>query len=113
MGKTITNISAIVLVGGNPNPELLKKCLGSLSWCDEIIKIETKSLKGSFSDWRNLGAKKAKSEWLLYMDSDEEVTEDLKNTLLSVTNSTEFTGYAIPRRNFIWGKEMKHCGLWP
>ncbi len=109
----MNKISAIVLIGGNTNKLLLEKCLSSISWCDEIIKIDTSELSGSFADWRNLGAKKAKGDWLLYVDTDEEVTVDLKNTILKVTQLDEFSAFAIPRRNFIWGKEMKHCGLWP
>ncbi len=109
----MNKISAIVLVGGKLNKDLLRKCLATLSWCDEIVKVETSGLSGSFADWRNLGAKKAKGDWLFYVDADEEVTENLKNTILTVTQTNEFSAFAIPRRNFIWGKEMKYCGLWP
>lgn len=104
-------ISAIVIVGEKINQKLFKKCLDSISWCDEIIKID--GIKGTFSKWRNDGAKKAKGDWLLYIDTDEEVTSELKNVIKKVISSDEFPAYAIPRRNFIFGKEMKHCGLWP
>lgn len=109
----MTKISAIVLIGGTPDPDLLKKCLNSVAWCDEIVKVESDRLPGSFADWRNEGAKRAKNEWLFYVDTDEEVTPALKKVILQVVGSNEFAGYAIPRRNFIFGKEMKHCGLWP
>ena len=66
MGKKVT-ISAIVLIGPKTDKKLLKKGFGSISWCDEIIKVETEKLDGSFADWRNLGVKRAKGEWLLYM----------------------------------------------
>ena len=58
-------ISAIVLVGGSYDKELYKKCLDSVAWADEIIKVETENLKGSFAEWRNYGAKKAKGDWIL------------------------------------------------
>jgi len=106
-------ISAIVLVGGLLKKDLFKKCLDSLAWCDEIVKVETNLSKGSFADWRNEGAKKARGEWLLYVDTDEIVTPELQKMILKVINSDEFSAYAIPRRNFIFGREMKHCGLWP
>jgi len=112
MGKKV-KISAIVLIGGKYDKNLLRKCLDSLFWCDEIVKVETDKMKGNFADFRNEGAKRAKGEWLLYVDSDEEVTRNLKETILKVTSSDEFAAYAIPRRNFIFGKEMKHCGLSP
>jgi glycosyltransferase involved in cell wall biosynthesis len=106
-------ISAIILAGGKIDQDLFKKCLDSLTWCDEVVKIDTNGLGGSFADWRNQGAKKARGEWLLYIDADEIVTPELKNVILGVISSEKFSAYAIPRRNIVFGREMKHCGLWP
>jgi hypothetical protein len=105
------NISAIVLIGGNYDEKLLKKCLDSISWCDEIVKVNTADINGSFSEWRNAGAKEAKNEWLLYIDTDEEVTLKLRDQILQVIGSNEFAGYAIPRRNNFLGHVM-HWGGW-
>jgi len=49
----------------------------------------------------------------LYVDSDEEITPELKKVILQLAPSGEFSAYAVPRRNIIFGREMKHCGLWP
>lgn len=106
-------ISGIVLIGGEYDKNLFEKCLDSISWVDEIIKVDTTGLKGSFADWRNEGAKRANGDWLLYIDTDEIVTSELRKIILNSINSDEFSAYAIPRRNFVFGKEMKHCGLWP
>ena len=108
-------ITAIILVGGIYDKNLLTKCLNSVSWCDEIVKVETDGLKGSFADWRNEGARKSNGDWLLYVDTDEEITDNLQKEIEFTINNLQFTNsaYAIPRRNFIFGKEMKHCGLWP
>jgi len=103
--------SAIILVGGKVDRELLKKSIDSVSWTDEIIKVESEKVKGGFAEWRNFGAKKAKGDWLLYIDTDEEVTSDLKKEILNI--SGEFSAYAIPRRNFIFGKEFRHSGQFP
>lgn len=111
--KNKHTISAIILDGGKNEPELLKKCLSSVSWADEIVKVDTKKIKGSFAEWRNWGAKQAKSEWLIYVDTDEEVTDDLKETILNVISSDEFSAYAIPRLNIFLGQEMKHGGWYP
>lgn len=108
-----TTISAIVLKGEKTDGALYKKCLDSLSFADEKVVVDTKNQKGSFSDWRNYGAKSAKGEWLLYIDTDEQVTPELAKVITEVVGSDEFAGYAIPRRNIIFGKEMRHCGLWP
>lgn len=114
MGKKMKNtISAIILVGGKYDEVLLRRCLNSLTWVDEVIKLDTNNLKGSFADWRNIGAKKAKGEWLLYVDADEEVPLKLKDTILQVTRTDEFSAYAIPRRNIFLGHEMHWGGWWP
>jgi glycosyltransferase involved in cell wall biosynthesis len=107
----MSKISAVVLIGGRVDKDLLKKCLDSVSWTDEIVKIETDHLKGNFADWRNLGAKKATGDWLLYVDSDEEVSSGLKKLIREVIGSDEFAAYAIPRRNIFLGHEM-HWGGW-
>ncbi len=113
--EDLKNISAIVLVGGNYNEELLKKCLDSVSWCNEILKIETKDIPGSFSEWRNEGAKKAKGNWLLYIDTDEEMTRDLRSEVEFTINNLQFTNsaYAIPRKNTLLGHTMHWGGWWP
>ncbi len=112
--KLKNKISAIVLVGGDYNKALLSKCLDSISWCYEIIKIETNTLKGSFADWRNEGLKKAKGDWILYVDSDEEISEDLKEEIEEVVVwASAFSAFIIPRKNFIFGKEFKYSGQYP
>lgn len=108
-------ISVIVLVGGNYDKKLLEKCLDSLTWVDEVIKVETNQLKGSFSEWRNEGAKRAYCDWLLYVDSDEYVTPDLKQEIQRVTSAYSLvpSAYAVPRRNILLGHEMHYGGWWP
>lgn len=116
MGEEVTNkVSVIILEGGKINPEVFKKCLDSVAWAVEVVRIKTDNLKESFADWRNLGAKKANGDWLLYVDTDEEVTLELKKEILSVIHHplSTVSAYAIPRKNIIFGKEMRHCGLWP
>lgn len=106
-------ISAIIIYATNCDKKLFEIAKKSVSWCDELILVN--GVKGSFNDWRNEGLKKAKSEWILYLDSDEEITNTLKveiQSLLTVDGS-QFTSFAIPRKNFIFGKEFKHSGQYP
>ncbi len=108
-----TTISAVILIGGSFDDNLLKKSLDSVSWCDEVIKVETKDLKGSFSEWRDEGAKRVESEWILYVDSDEEVSLKLKENILQVIDTDKFVAYAIPRKNKFLGHVMHHGGWYP
>lgn len=68
-----------------------------------------------YADWRNQGIKEASGEWIFYLDSDERVTPELATEieLLITSHELSFFTYAIPRRNIILGKEMRHGGWWP
>jgi len=108
-------ISAIILRGGDEDKELVGKCLKSVGWVDEIIEVETDKLEGSFAEWRNAGAKRTHGEWLLYLDTDEEVSADLKKEIvLRIKNyETSSSAYAIPRANIFLGHKMKWGGWYP
>ncbi|MBL7036482.1 glycosyltransferase family 2 protein [Candidatus Microgenomates bacterium] len=110
-----TSINAIVLVGGKFDKGLYRKCINSLSWTNEIIKVKTDDIKGSFADWRNEGFKEASGDWILYIDTDEEVSVALMEEIMSVIkkNSGKVGCFAIPRKNIIFGKEFKHGGQFP
>ncbi len=106
-------ISAIIIYGGNYDKKLLEIAKKSVSWCDELVLIN--GIKGSFSDWRNEGLKKSKGEWILYVDSDEEVTNNLQKEIELIVKNEELinSAYAIPRRNIIFNKEFKYSGQYP
>jgi hypothetical protein len=106
-------VSCIILNGAIVDNNLYKKSVESVSWCDEIIKIDTTKIKGSFSQWRNEGIKKAKGDWILYIDTDEIVDKDLRFEIESKIKENIFVAYAIPRRNYIFGKEFTHSGQYP
>lgn len=63
---------------------------------------------------KNFGFSKATKPWILSLDADEEVTKELAAELMTITNSEiEHTGYEIPRKNIIFGQEIKHTGWSP
>lgn len=108
-------ISVIILQGSNIDNKNYKKCLDSVSFADQVIKVDTSKLSGSFSEWRNEGLDKALGQWILYIDTDEEVTKDVKFEILNLikNDSNETGAFAIPRRNFIFGKEFRYSGQYP
>jgi glycosyltransferase involved in cell wall biosynthesis len=132
--KKDIKISAIII--SRNEEEKLADCLRSLKWVDELVVIDNASTDKTpdiakkegarvirapeeyalrYSELRNLGLKNTTGEWVLYVDSDERVTPSLKReiTLLLKRPVTKYSAYAIPRRNFIFGFELKHVGLWP
>lgn len=111
MGQKL--ISAIIIYATDCDKKLFEIAKKSVAWCDELILVN--GVKGSFNDWRNEGLQNAKGEWVLYLDSDEEISSALRDEILLTVNNSPSTvpAFAIPRRNFIFGKEFKHCGLYP
>lgn len=123
-------ISAIIITKNEE--KIITDCLISVSFADEIVVVDTGntdktnsiaikhkarivkySQNGSFANWRNKGAKEAKGDWILYVDADERITGELKDEILNRIPDEKFVAYAIPRRNFIFGKEFKHSGQYP
>lgn len=59
-----------------------------------------------FSEMRNFGLSKAKGTWILYVDSDERVSVELKDTIereVLSNKKNEASAYKINRKNFYLG----------
>src|SRR3989344_5061696 len=68
----------IVVDDGSTDRTLeLAKHLGART---EILKLPKKD----FSEMRNFGLKKAKNKWILYVDVDERISSDLKESIKEV-----------------------------
>lgn len=96
--------------------------LESVKWADEIIVVDAGSKdktikiakqytnkikvvdKIPHGEARQIAHDMAESEWLLREDADREITEDLKNEILSVVENKEYDGYAIKQSEPIIGK---------
>lgn len=95
-------LSSIVITENEKN---LDRCLKSLSFCDEVI-IEICPKIEDFSICRNSALKKAKNDWVLFIDSDEEIPEELKKEILNIDQKNN--GYYLKRRDFAFGKWLNH-----
>ena len=62
---------------------------------------------------RNWAYAKARNEWVLSLDADEEVTEELKEEISSAIASDEFIVYTIPLRTYIGSHWVQHGGWYP
>jgi glycosyltransferase involved in cell wall biosynthesis len=77
-------------------------------------KVFTKAWKG-YGAQKNWALAKARGEWILSLDADEELTTSLISEIEKTVsqNSKEIDGYFIKRKAFFLGKWMRHCGWWP
>jgi len=115
------NVSAIILTKNAE--DLIADCIDSVSFCDEIIVIDDYSsdrtvelakhlgaivypyTSESFAKRRNLGLSKAKGKWILYLDVDERISQDLKKAIQSVLERKNdiYSAYRLNRKNFYLG----------
>jgi (heptosyl)LPS beta-1,4-glucosyltransferase len=62
---------------------------------------------------RNFALKKATGDWILLLDPDEELQENLAKELKRIVESDSVNFARIPRKNIIFGKWMEHSRWWP
>jgi len=121
---------SVVIITYNEQDNI-KRCLESVRWADEIIVIDSGSYdktldivrkytnkiyihkwKG-YSKEKNFGILKAKNDWILSIDSDEVVSDELKDEIIKSIKNTKFDGFFIPRKVYFLDKWIKHCGWYP
>ncbi len=68
-----------------------------------------------FAEQKNSAQEKAKGTWILNIDADERVTEELRFEIQKVLQegSSWLTVSAIPRKNFFCGQWIRHGGWYP
>ncbi len=75
------------------------------------IKIFEHHLNRNFAAQRNFGLEKATGEWILFMDADERVSEQLREEILKqVQNDKQqkFVGFYLKRKDFLFGRGLNH-----
>jgi len=62
----------------------------------------------NFANQKNWAVSKANNDWILSLDADERIPEELAAEIKEAVKNDQYKGYLIPRRNFILGAEIKH-----
>jgi len=118
-------LSAVVLAKNEE--ENIKKCLNRLMWCDEIVVIDDfstdgttkiakqfqarvykRKLGGDFASQRNFALRKAKFDWVLFIDADELVSKKLAREIRMKTENDrgEYSSYSVKRVDIVYGKKL-------
>ncbi|MEJ2347276.1 MAG: glycosyltransferase family 2 protein [Gammaproteobacteria bacterium] len=106
-------------------------CLESVAWADEIIILDSGSTDGTpdicrkytdrvyVTDWPGYGPQKnraldyATGDWVLSIDADERVTDELRREIEQAAGAAGHDAYSIPRSSSYCGRFLRHGGWWP
>lgn len=69
----------------------------------------------NYANQRNaaLAAVRERADWVLFVDADERVTPELAAEVREVITRPNFSGWRIPRFNYIFGRITKGAGWYP
>jgi len=125
------NISILVLT---LNEEAnLPACLAAVSWCDDIVVLDSYSRDDTVAIARRLGARvyqrsfdsfagqrnhaldaiELKNEWILHLDADEIITPELHAEMLRAISDERYDAYRIPSKMMFFGQWLRYSGLYP
>jgi glycosyltransferase involved in cell wall biosynthesis len=111
--------------------ERIAGCIESLTWCDELLVVDSHSTDATRviaeqlgarvieRDWPGFGPQKefairaATHDWVLCLDADERVSPALREEIVAVRASgfTGAVGYEFPRLSWYLGAWVRH-GVW-
>ena len=127
------SVSVSVVILTKNESGRIRECLESVRWADEVIVIDDESTDDTIQVAESLGARvlrrkmdiegrhrnwahsQTTHEWVLSLDADERVTPELAEeiTALLQDGAPPYAVYAIPRRNYLGNRWLRHGGWYP
>lgn len=123
---------SVILITKNEEDNV-QQCLSTVLWANEIIVVDAGSSDSTVAKaqeftkkvfvrpWEGYGAAKnfalsqVASEWVLWLDADERVSDLLKEEIqrsVALTNP-KAVAYSVPRKANFLGRWILHCGWYP
>lgn len=114
--------------------DISESAIKSVQWANEILVVDSSfsnKVKKLSEKWgakyfqhkyvysakqKNWIIPQAKNEWILLLDSDEVVTDKLRNTIKNLLDTKEmdkYDGFGIARKHFFFGKFLRWGGRYP
>ncbi len=124
---------SVCITAGNEEKNI-RRCLESVTWADEIVVVDsfstdrTPEICREFTDlvyehkWlgyigqKNLIKDLATGPWIMFVDADEEVSEELRDEILtSFSNGAtqKYAGFEFPRIVHYLGRWIRHGDWYP
>ena len=122
-----------VSVIGHNEERNLPRCLDSVKWADELVFVDCGSSDATAQVARRytanvfsrendpnlnvnkqFGIDKCSGEWVLYLDPDEAVTDELRDEIrATLAVPVTFSAFLLPRRNNYFGRWLRRGGKYP
>lgn len=117
-------ISAIIITKNEEKH--IADCIASLSFCDEIIIVDSGSTDHTreiaqslgaavlnkrwrgYGNHKNIGIEHARYHWLLFLDADERISPELQKEILHVIKQPKHAVFWIAIEDIFLGKSLKH-----
>ncbi len=106
--------------------KIIAKCLEKISWANEIVVVDSGSTDETvricekfganviYNKFENFGIQKqfalnqTSNDWVLSLDADEVLSEELISEIKNIVFTDEFDGYLIPRTHVFLNKIFKY-----
>ncbi len=127
-----TTIPLSVIILAKNEADRIRDCINSVRWAEEILVVDDDSTDDTVQIAESLGARvvkrkmdlegrhrnwahaQATHEWVLSLDADERVTPELAQEIHTLfREGAPYGVYAIPRRNYIGTRWIRHGGWYP
>jgi hypothetical protein len=111
----------------------LPRCLAALSWCDDIVVVDSGSTDetveiarragarilfrpfDNFANQRNFGIEEGKPqyEWVLHLDADEVATPEFRYRLAELKAPEGIDAYRVPSKMMMFEHWLRYAGMYP
>ena len=109
----------------------LEGCLASVTFAEEVVVVDSGSTDGTIElarrhgarviakEWLGFGPQKqfaveaASHDWVLCLDADESLSEDLRDSIITELKAPRGFVYAMPRCNRFLGRWLRHGEGYP
>jgi glycosyltransferase involved in cell wall biosynthesis len=132
-----TELALSVVINTKNAEQFLDAALESVKWAGQIVVVDMASTDetiaiakkhkaeiftfkdvGFVEPARNFAISKTKHDWVLILDADESIPDKLADWIHRLITGELPAGeqaecFYLPRRNFVFGREMTHTGWWP
>ena len=124
---------SVCIIAGNEE-SCIRRCLDSVRWADEIVLVDsfskdrTREIALEYTErvyqhrWlgyigqKALAKSLARYPWVLFVDADEEVSQELREAILDTLEAgvpEEVAGFAFPRMVWYLGRWIRHGDWYP